>query len=57
MASNRGHRGFGSYAKGQHGDWSDVDVLIVSDHFKDLNIFDRLKRLEGLKDRSICLHV
>jgi predicted nucleotidyltransferase len=40
---------FGSYAKNQHGEWSDIDILIISDYFKGVNILDRFKFLQELK--------
>jgi len=40
---------FGSYAKNQHGDWSDIDILVLSDRFKDVNILDRFKILQEFK--------
>jgi len=40
---------FGSYAKNQHGDWSDIDILVLSDCFKDVNILDRFKILQEFK--------
>lgn len=40
---------FGSYAKDQHGNWSDIDVLIISDYFKDVSILDRFKILQEFK--------
>ncbi len=33
---------FGSFAKNNVRDWSDIDLLLVSDHFTD-NIFDNIK--------------
>ena len=33
---------FGSYAKNNAHEWSDIDLLLVSDHFSD-NVFDNLK--------------
>ena len=33
---------FGSMAKGQAGEWSDIDVLVVSDFFKDMPVPERI---------------
>ena len=33
---------FGSWAKGEAGAWSDVDVLVVSDAFASLSVLDRI---------------
>jgi len=35
----------GSYARGDFNLWSDIDVLIISDEFKNLNPVERLKKL------------
>lgn len=34
---------FGSYAKGTFNDWSDIDVLLVSDAFEGVRFFDKEK--------------
>ena len=34
---------FGSYAKGTFDDWSDIDVLLVSDAFEGISFFDKEK--------------
>ena len=34
---------FGSYAKGTDNDWSDIDVLLVSDSFEGVRFFDKEK--------------
>ncbi|MBI5700883.1 nucleotidyltransferase domain-containing protein [Candidatus Saganbacteria bacterium] len=33
---------FGSYAKGSQKQWSDIDLAIISDSFKNQGFFDRL---------------
>jgi len=40
---------FGSRAKGGAGEWSDIDVLVVSDYFKGLSVPDRFAVLLELK--------
>ena len=35
---------FGSYAKGKHNEWSDIDIAIVSKDFTGIRFYDR-KRL------------
>lgn len=40
---------FGSHARGGAGEWSDVDVLVVSDYFKGLTVPERLAILLELK--------
>lgn len=44
---------FGSHARNRHGDWSDIDVLVVSDHFKDISVLDRFKMLQEFKTGRI----
>jgi len=34
---------FGSYAKGQQAEWSDIDIALVSDHFEGNSYYDRRK--------------
>jgi predicted nucleotidyltransferase len=34
---------FGSYAKGTFNDWSDIDILLVSDSFEGIRFFDKEK--------------
>ncbi len=34
---------FGSYAKGNHNEWSDLDVALVSDDFEGIRFNDRQK--------------
>ena len=34
---------FGSYANGTFNDWSDIDVLLVSDSFEGIRFFDKEK--------------
>ncbi|ODS34658.1 MAG: nucleotidyltransferase [Candidatus Scalindua rubra] len=44
---------FGSYAKGNYDDWSDIDLVIVSEIFEGIRIKDRSKiRLITLKVSS-----
>jgi predicted nucleotidyltransferase len=34
---------FGSYAKGEQHEWSDLDVALISDDFRGIRFFDRQK--------------
>lgn len=34
---------FGSYAKGQQSEWSDIDLALVSDYFEGNSYYDRRK--------------
>lgn len=34
---------FGSYAKGEQHEWSDLDIALISDDFKGVRFFDRQK--------------
>jgi predicted nucleotidyltransferase len=34
---------FGSYAKGNYNEWSDIDIAIISDNFEGIRIFDKDK--------------
>ena len=36
---------YGSYAKGEHKEYSDIDVIVISDDFKDMNLRERLEIL------------
>ncbi len=40
---------FGSWARGGGGDWSDVDVMIVSDDVKSLGALERFKLVSELR--------
>ncbi len=46
---------FGSRATGNHMIGSDFDILVISDKFTDMNIFDRLNML--LKDLPLTLKI
>jgi len=39
---------FGSYARGDFNLWSDVDFIIISDHFKNIRFIDRPYKLPEL---------
>ena len=34
---------FGSHAQGRAGDHSDIDIAVISDDFKDMNLLERLE--------------
>ena len=34
---------YGSYAKGEQKEYSDIDIIIISDDFKDINFRERLE--------------
>ena len=36
---------YGSYARGEQKEYSDIDVIVISDDFKDLNLRERLEIL------------
>ena len=36
---------FGSYARGQQNEWSDIDLAVISDGFKGVDYLDRLVML------------
>lgn len=44
---------FGSWAKSGGGDWSDIDVLVVTDNVKDIPILERFRLATGLKARRV----
>ncbi len=44
---------FGSHARGGAGEWSDLDVIVVSDYFKDLTLLDRIALLLELKEGRV----
>ena len=38
---------YGSYAKGNPREDSDIDLVVVSDNFKDMNIRERLEKVKN----------
>lgn len=48
---------FGSYAKGNPKDYSDVDFAIVSDNFEDSRFFDKKKLNKYILKTSVDLEV
>ncbi len=39
---------FGSYARGDFNLWSDIDIIIISDYFKNIRFIDRPFKLPEL---------
>lgn len=39
---------FGSYAKSKEGEYSDIDIIIVSKDFRDKDIFERVELTRGI---------
>ena len=44
---------FGSWAKGKQGEWSDIDLCVISDKFSD-NYFEESTRLRILANEIDC---
>jgi len=49
---------FGSYAKGQQTEWSDIDLALISDHFEGNRFYDHCKLSPYLikADTSLEVH-
>jgi predicted nucleotidyltransferase len=49
---------FGSYAKGTFNEWSDIDVVLVSEDFEGISILDKEKTIPSLSkvDYDISPH-
>ena len=44
---------YGSYARGDFNQWSDVDLVVVSDKFSGIRVLDRYKLIEDLVEPLI----
>ena len=48
---------FGSYARGEAGPWSDIDLAVVSDYFEGIRFFDKNKIRKITISSSVDLEV
>ncbi len=48
---------FGSWSRSGGGEWSDVDILIISDEVKQISILDRFRMLVELKPAGTDIFV
>lgn len=44
---------FGSYAKGEERDESDIDIIVVSEDFENKDIFERVEMTSGLHRKLV----